>query len=68
MTPKGRVGHGRVLVGIPDQDSRKNIVPDEYKLYRAALEWDLTDPIVIETREDLAGGTSSSPTIIRSPT
>ena len=32
---------------------RKNIVPDEYKLYRAALEWDLTDPIVIETRKDL---------------
>jgi superfamily II DNA or RNA helicase len=32
---------------------RKNGVPDEYKLYRAALEWDLTDPIVIETRKDL---------------
>src|SRR3977135_4292622 len=32
---------------------RKNIVADEYKLYRAALEWDLTDPIVIETRKDL---------------
>jgi superfamily II DNA or RNA helicase len=32
---------------------RKNLVPDEYKLYRAALEWDLTDPIVIETRKDL---------------
>jgi hypothetical protein len=47
---------------------RKNIVADEYKLYRAALEWDLTDPIVIETRKDRAGGTSSSPTIIRSPT
>src|SRR6266536_4879152 len=32
---------------------RKSVVPDEYKLYRAALEWDLTDPIVIETRKDL---------------
>ncbi len=32
---------------------RKNGAPDEYKLYRAALEWDLTDPIVIETRKDL---------------
>jgi superfamily II DNA or RNA helicase len=32
---------------------RRSIVPDEYKLYRAALEWDLTDPIVIETRKDL---------------
>ncbi len=26
---------------------------DEYKLYRAALEWSLVDPIVIESREDL---------------
>src|ERR1700749_2202933 len=32
---------------------RRGAVPDEYKLYRAALEWDLTDPIVIETRKDL---------------
>src|ERR1700738_1218632 len=32
---------------------RKSVLPDEYKLYRAALEWDLADPIVIETREDL---------------
>jgi superfamily II DNA or RNA helicase len=31
---------------------RKN-TPDEYRVYRAGLEWDLTDPIVIETREDL---------------
>src|SRR3984893_16683151 len=32
---------------------RRSVIPDEYKLYRAALEWDLTDPIVIETRKDL---------------
>ena len=32
---------------------RRGVFPDEYKLYRAALEWDLTDPIVIETRKDL---------------
>src|SRR5713101_9784825 len=32
---------------------RRSVVPDEYKLYRAALEWDLTDPIVIETAKDL---------------
>jgi superfamily II DNA or RNA helicase len=32
---------------------RRSVVPDEYPLYRAALEWDLTDPIVIETRKDL---------------
>ena len=32
---------------------RRSVVPDEYELYRAALEWDLTDPIVIESRKDL---------------
>src|SRR3954462_10701174 len=32
---------------------RKNLGQDEYRLYRAALEWDLTDPIIIETRKDL---------------
>jgi superfamily II DNA or RNA helicase len=32
---------------------RRSVLPDEYDLYRAALEWDLTDPIVIETRKDL---------------
>ena len=26
--------------------------PDEYRLYKAALEWELLDPIVIEKRED----------------
>ena len=31
---------------------RRETVPDEYRLYRAALEWDLTDPIVIESRQD----------------
>ena len=25
---------------------------DDYKIYRAGLEWDLTDPIVIESAED----------------
>jgi superfamily II DNA or RNA helicase len=32
---------------------RRSLVPEEYKLYQAAVEWDLTDPIVIETRKDL---------------
>ncbi|MBR1213552.1 SNF2-related protein [Bradyrhizobium sp. JYMT SZCCT0180] len=32
--------------------SRKR-APEEYRLYRAGLEWDLTDPIVIERAEDL---------------
>ncbi len=32
---------------------RRKTTPDEYRVYRAALEWDLSDPIVIEKREDL---------------
>lgn len=27
--------------------------PEEYRIYKAALEWDLTDPIVIESRKDV---------------
>jgi hypothetical protein len=26
--------------------------PEDYAVYRAALEWGLTDPIVIESRDD----------------
>jgi len=50
-----RAGLGMVASSSEFQTKvlRKNLVPDEYKLYRAALEWDLTDPIVIETRKDL---------------
>ena len=32
---------------------RRKTTPDEYRVYRAGLEWDLTDPIVVEKREDL---------------
>jgi len=32
---------------------RRKTTPDEYRVYRVGLEWDLTDPIVIENREDL---------------
>lgn len=32
---------------------QKASTADAYKLYKAALEWDLTDPIVIENRNDL---------------
>jgi SNF2 family DNA or RNA helicase len=39
--------------GFQTKILRRSLVPDEYELYRAALEWDLTDPIVIETRRDL---------------
>src|SRR6266849_1837510 len=27
--------------------------PDDYRIYRAGLEWDLTDPIVIESADDV---------------
>ena len=32
---------------------RRKTSPEEYRLYVAGLEWDLIDPIVIETRADL---------------
>lgn len=31
---------------------RRSSSPEEFKIYRAGLEWDLTDPIVIESAED----------------
>jgi superfamily II DNA or RNA helicase len=31
---------------------RRKTTPEEYKVYRAGLEWDLTDPIVIESSDD----------------
>lgn len=31
---------------------RRASSPDDFKIYRAGLEWDLTDPIVIESAED----------------
>lgn len=32
---------------------KRAITPEKYNLYRAALEWDLVEPIVIEDREDM---------------
>ena len=32
---------------------RRGTTPEAYRVYRAGLEWDLTDPIVIEKREDI---------------
>jgi len=32
---------------------RRKTTPDEYRVYRAGLEWDLADPIIIETSDDL---------------
>lgn len=44
MTSSSTVFHTKIL--------RRKTTPDEYSVYRAGLEWDLTDPIVIEKRED----------------
>jgi hypothetical protein len=49
----GELGMGASSSEFQTKVLRRNLVPDEYKLYRAALEWDLTEPIVIETRKDL---------------
>ena len=38
--------------GLQTKILRKNTAPEEYQIYRAALEWDLTDPIVIEGADD----------------
>ena len=45
-------------MGAPVSELRTKILtrsssPEEYKLYRAGLEWDLTDPIVIESADDI---------------
>ncbi|OQX20043.1 MAG: hypothetical protein BWK80_36145 [Desulfobacteraceae bacterium IS3] len=32
---------------------RRNATPEEYLVYRAGIEWDLTDPIVIKNRKDI---------------
>src|SRR5205814_4381420 len=32
---------------------RRSQAPGEYRIYRAALEWALIDPVVIESRSDL---------------
>ena len=43
-------------MGFPNLQTRilrRKRTPEEYRVYKAGLEWDLTDPIVIEKREDL---------------
>jgi SNF2 family DNA or RNA helicase len=42
-----------VSVSLQMKKFRPQNTAEEYALYRAALEWDLTDPIFIEKREDL---------------
>jgi superfamily II DNA or RNA helicase len=37
---------------LATRNLRRQRTSDEYAIYRAALEWDLEDPIVIETRDD----------------
>jgi len=38
---------------LTTEPMRRKRTPDEYRLYNAALEWDLLDPIVIDKRDDL---------------
>src|SRR5205823_7445103 len=44
MAPSAHQIQGKIL--------RSETVPEEYRVYRAGLEWDLSDPIVIESRHD----------------
>ena len=45
--------HAKVFPQHATKILRHKNTPEEYRVYRAGLEWDLTDPIVIENREDL---------------
>lgn len=40
-------------ISLQSRALRRQRASREYDVYRAALEWDLTDPIVIESRDDL---------------
>lgn len=40
-------------IALQFKSLRRATDPADYALYKAALEWDLTEPIVIESREDL---------------
>ncbi|WLB91354.1 hypothetical protein QIH91_13610 [Bradyrhizobium japonicum USDA 135] len=50
------VAKGRVQMasgqGLQTKILRRAKSPEDYTVYRAALEWGLTDPIVIESRDD----------------
>jgi hypothetical protein len=54
-----RVATGASLSEFQTKILRRATIPDEYKLYRAALEWDLADPIVIDARTDLKSESGS---------
>lgn len=41
------------FISLQSRALRRQRTSKEYEVYRAALEWDLSDPIVIESREDL---------------
>src|SRR3984957_19335355 len=40
-------------ISLQSKALRRQRANREYEVYRAALEWDLTDPIVIDSRKDL---------------
>jgi hypothetical protein len=53
VVPIGIQGVG--IVGALEFQSKilsRKTSPEEYRIYRAGLEWDLTDPIVIESPDD----------------
>jgi hypothetical protein len=39
-------------ISLQSKALRRQRTSREYEVYRAALEWDLTDPIVIDSRDD----------------
>lgn len=41
------------VISLQSKSLRRQRARREFEVYRAALEWDLTDPIVIESRDDL---------------
>ena len=47
------IGQDKSEVRMRSKVLRGVVSRDDYELYRAALEWDLADPIVIESRADL---------------
>jgi hypothetical protein len=40
-------------ISLQSKALRRQRANREYEVYRAALEWDLADPIVIDSRKDL---------------
>ena len=50
---RGRRERMDISAQVKEQILRRERLPGEFDVYRAAVEWDLADPIVIENRDDL---------------